>query len=296
MASNEFHGVFPYLVSPIGADGDVREAVLTRLVDDLIAAGVHGLTPLGSTGEFAYLNLDQRRRIVEIVVQAARGRVPVVAGVASTTTADAVAQAKTYERDRRRRDPRRARGVLPDQRGRRRFLLLRNRAGDVAAGRALHESAVPAQRPDDSGAGAPREGRHDPLPEGRVVGHGTAAEHHERRRRPHPHLQRLGPHPGVRDADRRAGLDGGARLRGAAPERAALTNCAGPGSGRRRWRCSAACGASTAPSRSTTSRRASRARCRSRATTWATRFRRRRRSPRRGASEIRQLLADLDTL
>ena len=86
MATTEFHGVFPYLVSPIDADGNVKEAVLTRLVDDLIAAGVHGLTPLGSTGEFAYLNHDQRRRVVEVVVQAARGRVPVVAGVASTTT------------------------------------------------------------------------------------------------------------------------------------------------------------------------------------------------------------------
>lgn len=96
--TNDFHGVFPYLVSPIDDAGRVREAVLARLVDDLIAAGVHGLTPLGSTGEFAYLNREQRRRVVEVVVEAARGRVPVVAGVASTTTADAVEQAKTYEK------------------------------------------------------------------------------------------------------------------------------------------------------------------------------------------------------
>jgi 4-hydroxy-tetrahydrodipicolinate synthase len=96
MSSNEFHGVFPYLVSPIDDGGRVREAVLARLVEDLIAAGVHGLTPLGSTGEFAYLNREQRRRVVEVVVQAARGRVPVVAGVASTTIVDAVEQAKAY--------------------------------------------------------------------------------------------------------------------------------------------------------------------------------------------------------
>ena len=96
MSGSEFHGVFPYLVSPIDERGRVREAVLTRLVDDLIAAGVHGLTPLGSTGEFAYLDREQRRRIVEVVVQAARGRVPVVAGVASTATADAVELARTY--------------------------------------------------------------------------------------------------------------------------------------------------------------------------------------------------------
>jgi 4-hydroxy-tetrahydrodipicolinate synthase len=97
-AGTRFHGVFPYLVSPIGAGGEVDDEVLARLCDDLIAAGVHGLTPLGSTGEFAYLSREQRTRIVEVVVRAARGRVPVVAGVASTTTADAVSQAREYER------------------------------------------------------------------------------------------------------------------------------------------------------------------------------------------------------
>lgn len=98
MSETNFHGVFPYLVSPIDASGDVDADVLGRLCDDLIAAGVHGLTPLGSTGEFAYLSREQRRRVVEVVIDAARGRVPVVAGVASTTTADAVAQAREYER------------------------------------------------------------------------------------------------------------------------------------------------------------------------------------------------------
>ena len=92
----EFRGVFPYLVSPIDERGRVKEAVLMRLVNDLIEAGVHGLTPLGSTGEFAYLNREQRHRIVEVVVQAARRRVPVVAGVAATTIADAVEQVKAY--------------------------------------------------------------------------------------------------------------------------------------------------------------------------------------------------------
>ena len=93
----DFHGVFPYLVSPIDAAGEVKAEVLARLCDDLIKAGVHGLTPLGSTGEFAYLSWAQRRRIVEVVIAAARGRVPVIAGVASTTTADAVKQAREFE-------------------------------------------------------------------------------------------------------------------------------------------------------------------------------------------------------
>jgi 4-hydroxy-tetrahydrodipicolinate synthase len=94
----EFHGVFPYLVSPVDETGRVKRAVLARLCDDLIAAGVHGLTPLGSTGEFAYLNHEQRAEVVKTVVKAARKRVPVVAGVAATTVADAVAQARAWER------------------------------------------------------------------------------------------------------------------------------------------------------------------------------------------------------
>jgi 4-hydroxy-tetrahydrodipicolinate synthase len=94
----DFRGVFPYLVSPVASDGNVRTDVLGRLCDDLIKAGVHGLTPLGSTGEFAYLNRRQRSAVVQAAIEAAQGRVPVVAGVASTATADAVAQAKSYEK------------------------------------------------------------------------------------------------------------------------------------------------------------------------------------------------------
>jgi len=98
MTQRAFHGVFPYLVSPIDASGEVKGDVLGRLCDDLIKAGMHGLTPLGSTGEFAYLSWPQRRRVVEVVVDAAQGRVPVVGGVASTTTADAALQAREMER------------------------------------------------------------------------------------------------------------------------------------------------------------------------------------------------------
>jgi len=94
----DFRGVFPYLVSPVEADGRLRGDVLGRLCDDLVKAGVHGLTPLGSTGEFAYLNATQREAVVQATIEAAAGRVPVVAGVASTSTADAVAQAKVYEK------------------------------------------------------------------------------------------------------------------------------------------------------------------------------------------------------
>jgi 4-hydroxy-tetrahydrodipicolinate synthase len=94
---SDFHGVFPYLVSPIDHRGRILTDVLGRLASDLIKVGVHGLTPLGSTGEFAYLNPAQREAVVRSTIEAAGGQVPVIAGVASTSTAEAVEQAKTYQ-------------------------------------------------------------------------------------------------------------------------------------------------------------------------------------------------------
>lgn len=94
----DFHGVFPYLVSPIDAGGRILTDVLGKLASDLIKAGVHGLTPLGSTGEFAYLNRAQREAVVKATIEAAAKRVPVIAGVASTATVDAIDQAKAYQK------------------------------------------------------------------------------------------------------------------------------------------------------------------------------------------------------
>jgi len=94
---SKFHGVFPYLVSPIDAQGRIKTGVLAKLCDDLIKAGVHGLTPLGSTGEFAYLAREQREAVVRTTIEAAAKRVPVIAGVASTATADAIDQARRYQ-------------------------------------------------------------------------------------------------------------------------------------------------------------------------------------------------------
>src|ERR1044071_4701911 len=95
---SDFHGVFPYHVSPVYAQGRILTDVLGKLASDLIKAGVHGLTPLGSTGEFAYLDRTQREAVVRATIEAADKRVPVVAGVASTATADAVAQAKAFQK------------------------------------------------------------------------------------------------------------------------------------------------------------------------------------------------------
>lgn len=98
MKKDALEGIFPYLVSPIDKGGAVMEASLRKLVSHLIECGVHGLTPLGSTGEFFYLSWEQKKRIVEIVVDEAAHRVPVVAGVASSTISEAVFQAQTFEK------------------------------------------------------------------------------------------------------------------------------------------------------------------------------------------------------
>lgn len=88
-------GVIPYLPTPTTTAGEINPEMLTRLCDHLIGKGVHGLCPLGSTGEFAYLSRPQKAEVIETVVKAAAGRVPVIAGVAGTATPDAVAQAGT---------------------------------------------------------------------------------------------------------------------------------------------------------------------------------------------------------
>lgn len=90
----EFHGIFPYLVSPIDeATGRVREAVLRDLVEHLIGQGIHGLSPLGSTGEIVYLTAEQRVALVRVVLEVTAGRVPVVPGVSAYSTTDALRQA-----------------------------------------------------------------------------------------------------------------------------------------------------------------------------------------------------------
>ena len=97
--SMNFHGIIPYLVSPIDqSTGSVKTGVLTQLVNDLIAKGVHGLSPLGSTGEVHYLSWNQKSEIVRTVVEAAQGKVPVIPGVTAYTPAEAIEQINYYEK------------------------------------------------------------------------------------------------------------------------------------------------------------------------------------------------------
>lgn len=73
MVKTEFRDVFPCFVSPVADSGELKADVLARLVDHLVSAGGHGLTALGSKGEFAYLSWAQCRRVVEVVLRANAG-------------------------------------------------------------------------------------------------------------------------------------------------------------------------------------------------------------------------------
>ncbi|MEU6451703.1 dihydrodipicolinate synthase family protein [Streptomyces sp. NPDC046979] len=80
-------GVIPPVITPLTPAGEVDTGSVRRLTEHLITAGVHGLFLLGSSGETAYLTDAQRLTALEAAVDAAAGRVPVLAGVIETTTA-----------------------------------------------------------------------------------------------------------------------------------------------------------------------------------------------------------------
>jgi 4-hydroxy-tetrahydrodipicolinate synthase len=83
-------GSIPALITPM-KDGRVDEAAFRRLVSWHIAEGSHGLVPVGTTGESPTLSHDEHMRVVEICVEEAAGRVPVIAGAGSNSTEEAIA-------------------------------------------------------------------------------------------------------------------------------------------------------------------------------------------------------------
>ncbi|MDP6978683.1 MAG: 4-hydroxy-tetrahydrodipicolinate synthase [Myxococcota bacterium] len=85
-----FEGIYTALITPF-RDGKVDEAALRALVERQIAAGITGLVPCGSTGESATLSHDEHNAVIDIVISAADGRVPVIAGTGSNNTREAVA-------------------------------------------------------------------------------------------------------------------------------------------------------------------------------------------------------------
>ena len=94
MTTLDLAGVIPPMLTPLTATEEVDHPAVQRLVDFLIAGGVHGLFILGSLGEGAYLRSAVKRELAEITVRAAAGRVPVIAGVLETSTARVVEDMK----------------------------------------------------------------------------------------------------------------------------------------------------------------------------------------------------------
>ncbi len=89
MVNPLFRGVFTALVTPF-RDGALDEGAFVALVERQIEAGVHGLVPVGTTGESATLSHDEHKRVVELCIETARGRVPVIAGAGSNSTSEAI--------------------------------------------------------------------------------------------------------------------------------------------------------------------------------------------------------------
>ncbi|AYZ64336.1 dihydrodipicolinate synthase family protein [Burkholderia multivorans] len=91
-------GIIAYPVTPFSADGDVDLKALDALIERLVADGVHGIAPLGSTGESAYLSDAEWEAVADTSIRAVRKRVPTVVGISDLTTAGAVRRARFAER------------------------------------------------------------------------------------------------------------------------------------------------------------------------------------------------------
>lgn len=91
-----FHGSITALVTPFRR-GKIDEEAFLNLVRRQIDAGAHGLVPAGTTGESATLDHDEHRQVIRLCVEAAAGRVPVIAGAGSNSTAEAIELARFAE-------------------------------------------------------------------------------------------------------------------------------------------------------------------------------------------------------
>lgn len=92
----KIHGIFTPNIVPLDSRGEINESELRRYVDWLIAKGVHGLYPNGSTGEFTRFTVEERVRIMEIMTDHVAGRVPILAGAAEANVRETIRACETY--------------------------------------------------------------------------------------------------------------------------------------------------------------------------------------------------------
>ena len=98
MKNKTFTGVYTAMVTPMKQDQSVDYEALEALVDYLIGQGMHGLIPLGSTGEFYALNDEERSNVIDVTIKAAAGRVPVIAGTNAASTQMVVKYSRLAEK------------------------------------------------------------------------------------------------------------------------------------------------------------------------------------------------------
>ena len=89
-----FKGSLVALITPMRADGSVDEKAYAEFVDWQIKEGTHGLIPVGTTGESPTLSHHEHKRVVEIAIEVSAGRVPIIAGAGSNSTAEAIVLAR----------------------------------------------------------------------------------------------------------------------------------------------------------------------------------------------------------
>src|SRR5690606_40120975 len=91
-----FSGSITALITPF-RDGAVDEDAMARFVKWQIDEGTHGLVPMGTTGESPAVSHEEHRRVIEITIEAAEGRAPVIAGAGSNSTTEAIELARFAE-------------------------------------------------------------------------------------------------------------------------------------------------------------------------------------------------------
>jgi len=95
----QLRGVFIPIMTPFNKDESIHEDALRNLVKYLIKNGAHGFIPTGSTGEFPHLNINERKKVWEIIFDETKNKIPVVPCVTANTTAETVELAKFAEQN-----------------------------------------------------------------------------------------------------------------------------------------------------------------------------------------------------